>query len=137
MSMTSKFRKPEALLTAPPAGLRRVLRSSLGGLTGLGVAAFLLAANPAHAGEQSVTINLDNFTFEPEQITVTPGTKVTWVNNDDIPHMIVDTKKSFRSKALDTENTFSFTFMDVGDYDYFCSLHPHMTGKVIVRPEVG
>ena len=125
MSIVSKFRKPEAL------------HASLSGLAGLTVAFLLLSANPTHAGERTVTITIENFTFEPSEITVTPGTKVTWANNDDIPHTVTETKKSFRSKALDTENTFSFTFMDVGDYDYFCSLHPHMTGKVIVRPEVG
>src|SRR4051812_42540045 len=137
MSIISKFGKPEALRTAPPVGLYSALGSSLGGLAALGVAAFLLLANPAHAGEQTVTITLENFTFEPQQIAVTPGTTVTWVNNDDIPHAIVDTRKSFRSKALDTEDSFSFTFMNAGDYEYFCSLHPHMTGKVIVRPETG
>jgi plastocyanin len=124
MANTSKFRKPQAILIA-----------------GLGVFALLLSGNPAHAAGQAtgqtVTITIDNFAFKPAQTTVTPGTTVTWINNDDIPHTIVETQKSFRSKHLDTESSFSFTFMNVGDYDYFCSLHPHMTGKVIVKPEVG
>jgi plastocyanin len=120
MSITSKFRRPQAILIA-----------------GLCVVAPLLLANPAFAAGQTVTITIDNFTFKPEQTTVTPGTTVIWINNDDIPHTIVETKKSFRSKPLDTENSFSFTFTNAGDYDYFCSLHPHMTGKVIVKPETG
>jgi plastocyanin len=120
MPITSKFRKPQAILIA-----------------GLGLVAPFLSANPAFATGQTVTITIDNFTFKPERTTVTPGTTVTWVNNDDIPHTIVETKKSFRSKPLDTENSFSFIFMDAGDYDYFCSLHPHMTGKVVVKPETG
>ena len=120
MSIISKFRRSQAILMA-----------------GLGVVALLLSANPAHATGQTVTITIDNFTFKPAQTTVTPGTTVTWINNDDIPHTIVETQKSFRSKPLDTENSFSFTFMNAGDYDYFCSLHPHMTGRVIVKPETG
>lgn len=124
MAITSKFRTPQAILMA-----------------GLGAVALLLSGNPAHAAgqttAQTVTITIDNFTFKPAQTTVTPGTTVTWINNDDIPHTIVEAQKSFRSKPLDTENSFSFTFMNAGDYDYFCSLHPHMTGKVIVKPEVG
>ena len=120
MPITSKFRRPQAVL-----------------ITGLGAVALLLSVNSAHATGQTVTSTIDNFTFQPAQTIVTPGTTVTWINNDDIPHTIVETQKSFRSKPLDTENSFSFTFMNAGDYDYFCSLHPHMTGKVIVKPEVG
>lgn len=91
-----------------------------------------LALRPAAAEE--VTVSIDNFTFSPAEVTVAPGTTVTWVNNDDIPHTVVDKKQAFRSKAFDTEGRFSFTFMTAGDYTYFCSLHPHMVGKVIVRP---
>ncbi|MFG1423037.1 cupredoxin domain-containing protein [Roseixanthobacter liquoris] len=90
---------------------------------------------PAEAApEGGVIVKIDNFTFSPAQITVTPGTTVTWINNDDIPHTVVETKKAFRSKTLDTEEKFSFTFNTAGDFAYFCSLHPHMTGKVIVKP---
>lgn len=88
-------------------------------------------ATPAAAEE--VTVSIDNFTFTPAEVTVTPGTTVTWINNDDIPHTVVDKKQAFRSKALDTEGKFSFTFTNAGDYSYFCSLHPHMVGKVIVK----
>jgi len=80
------------------------------------------------------TINIDNFTFEPAELTVTVGTTVTWQNRDDIPHSVVEKNKVFRSKALDTDESFSFTFRQAGIYDYFCGLHPHMVGKIIVKP---
>src|ERR1700749_239442 len=78
------------------------------------------------------TVSIDNFTFSPASITVKVGDAVTWTNRDDIPHTIVSAGK-FRSKALDTDNSFSFTFTAVGDYQYFCSLHPHMTGTIKVE----
>jgi plastocyanin len=84
----------------------------------------------AHAAETKVSI--DNFTFAPASITVKVGDTVTWTNRDDIPHVIVSAGK-FRSKALDTDNSFSFTFTSAGDYPYFCSLHPHMTGTIKVE----
>lgn len=92
-----------------------------------------LAARPVAAGEE-VTVSIDNFTFNPAEVTVAPGTTVTWVNNDDIPHTVVDKKQAFRSKVIDTEGKYSFTFNTAGDFTYFCSLHPHMTGKVVVKP---
>ncbi|ABS66226.1 blue (type 1) copper domain protein [Xanthobacter versatilis] len=93
-----------------------------------------LAARPAAAAGEEVTVSIDNFTFTPAEVTVAPGTTVTWVNNDDIPHTVVDKKQAFRSKVLDTEGKYSFTFNTAGDFTYFCSLHPHMTGKVVVKP---
>ena len=84
----------------------------------------------AHCEETSVMI--DNFTFQPAQLTVKVGTTVTWKNRDDIPHTIVSAGK-FRSKPLDTDNTYSFTFTSAGDYKYFCSLHPHMVGMIKVE----
>jgi plastocyanin len=79
------------------------------------------------------TVRIENFTFDPPEITVAPGTTVTWINRDDIPHTVAETGRRFRSKVLDTEMSFSFTFETEGDYAYFCSLHPHMTGAVKVR----
>ncbi|MFG1343410.1 cupredoxin family copper-binding protein [Xanthobacter autotrophicus DSM 431] len=96
--------------------------------------ALCLALPLRPAAAEEVTVSIDNFTFSPAEVTIVPGTTVTWVNNDDIPHSVVDKKLSFRSKALDTEDRFSFTFTNAGDYDYFCSLHPHMVGKIIVKP---
>jgi plastocyanin len=78
-------------------------------------------------------ITIDNFTFAPQQVTVAPGTTITWTNNDDVPHTVVGTHQEFRSKALDTGDKFSFTFAKPGAYEYFCSVHPMMTGKVIVQ----
>ena len=101
-------------------------------------AAALLAAAVAAAGfahparAEDVTVKIDNFSFGPDQLTVKPGTTVTWINEDDIPHTVVATNKAFRSKALDTDDKFSFTFTTPGSYEYFCSLHPHMKAMVMV-----
>jgi amicyanin len=93
-------------------------------------AAIALMLGGAHAQEERVTI--DNFTFTPPELTVKVGDTVTWTNRDDIPHTVVSAGK-FRSKALDTDNSFSFTFTEAGDYTYFCGLHPHMTGMIKVE----
>jgi plastocyanin len=83
----------------------------------------------------STSISIDNFTFTPAQITVAAGTRVTWVNNDDIPHVVVDAKdpRAMKSPPLDTGNRFAFTYANPGTYAYFCALHPHMQGTVVVR----
>ena len=81
-----------------------------------------------------VTVTIHDFAFAPSEVTIAPGATVTWVNHDDIPHTVVNTDKAFRSPALDTDDKFSFTFAKAGEYKYFCSLHPHMTGKIIVKP---
>jgi plastocyanin len=86
----------------------------------------------AASGETQLTI--DNFTFKPDAVTVPAGTRIVWVNDDDIPHSIVETTGKFHSPALDTEDKFSFTFDKAGSYEYFCGLHPHMKGKVVVTP---
>lgn len=98
---------------------------------GIAVAAVMLwSAAPAKA--EDIEVHIDNFTFQPAQLTVKTGTTVTWTNRDDIPHTVVSAGK-FRSKALDTDDKFSFTFTAPGDYKYFCSLHPHMTGMIKVE----
>jgi plastocyanin len=80
-------------------------------------------------------ITIDNFRFSPREMTVTAGTKVTWVNNDDVPHTATSTAKpkSFDSRTLDTDGKFSHVFTTPGTYDYFCAVHPHMTGRIIVK----
>ena len=80
-------------------------------------------------------VKIDNFSFGPAALTVAAGTTVTWTNRDDIPHTVVSTEdpKAFKSKVLDTDEKFSFTFSKAGTYLYFCSIHPKMTGKVIVQ----
>ncbi|HXW20554.1 MAG TPA: cupredoxin family copper-binding protein [Roseiarcus sp.] len=102
-------------------------------LTALIVAALsALAIGSVFADEAKVAI--DNFAFVPETITIKPGTTVTFENRDDIPHLVVDAASKFRSKALDTGDTFSVKFDSPGEFPYFCGLHPHMKGKVIVAP---
>jgi len=93
------------------------------------------AAGGSAVPQQAATaeVKIDNFSFGPTAITVPVGTTVTWVNRDDIPHTVVSDDKFFKSKALDTDDKFSFTFTKAGTYGYFCSLHPKMTGKVIVQ----
>jgi len=99
----------------------------------------VIALPPAKAANNGkmVFVEVANFTYAPNVITVTPGTTVTWVNHDDSPHTVTATAKAFRSQALDTDDTFTYTFTTPGDYAYFCALHPHMTGKVVVAPAAG
>jgi plastocyanin len=108
---------------------RRVLGAAL---LGAALAAAGLAPVVAAGDMGAMTVKIDNFAFAPEQLTVKAGTTVTWVNDDDIPHTVVASDKAFRSKALDTDDKFSFTFMTPGSYEYFCSLHPHMKAMVTV-----
>ena len=104
-----------------------------------GVAAALTAetATPSAkvgAGEMKSEVKIDNFSFAPAEITVAKGTTVNWINRDDIPHTVVsDDKTTFKSKALDTDDKFSYTFSKEGTYTYFCSIHPKMTAKVVVK----
>jgi plastocyanin len=114
----------------PDSGIRSLRLRNLGIRCATAVVVMSLQLGAAHTAETNVTI--DNFTFEPQQLTVKIGTTVTWKNRDDIPHTIVSAGK-FRSKALDTDDSFSFTFTAAGDYKYFCSLHPHMTGTIKVE----
>jgi plastocyanin len=97
----------------------------------------LFEPKPASAAGQTVTVAIVDFTYSPKIVSVTPGTTVTWVNHDDDPHTVTATEKAFRSKPLDTDDTFTFTFTTPGDYVYFCSLHPHMTGRVVVAQTAG
>ena len=107
---------------------------ALGAMAGL-VAVAIMAASPAGAADTEVKI--DNFTFNPPQITVKAGDTVTWTNHDDIPHTVTSKTMVFRSKAMDTDDKFSFTFATPGKYDYFCSLHPHVTGTIVVEASAG
>jgi plastocyanin len=103
----------------------------LGPVVGAMLAFGTIAAQDAKQDANVVTI--DNFTFGPKELTVVVGTTVKWVNHDDIPHTVVEKNTTFRSKALDTDDSYSFTFASAGTFDYFCGLHPHMVGKVIVK----
>ena len=90
-----------------------------------------LSANPPQA--TTAEVKIDNFSFGPATLTIAPGTTVTWVNHDDIPHTVVSTDSVFKSKVLDTDEKFSFTFTKAGNYPYFCSIHPKMTATVVVK----
>ena|ERR1700753_3211885 len=98
----------------------------------LSAAALTLALGIAPVRAEDHQVKIDNFTFNPAEVTVKVGDTVTWTNGDDIPHTVVSAGK-FRSKTMDTENSFTFTFTAAGDYKYFCSLHPHMTGMIKVE----
>jgi plastocyanin len=101
-------------------------------LAGL-LALALITALDARAEPAAAEVKIDNFTFAPQRLTIKPGTTVTWINEDDIPHTVAATGKEFRSKVLDTNDKFSFTFTAAGTFEYFCSLHPHMTGTIVVE----
>ncbi|MBR0756958.1 cupredoxin family copper-binding protein [Bradyrhizobium jicamae] len=99
------------------------------------VATMLLPVTMARAEDseaKDLEVHIDNFVFEPAQLAVKAGTSVTWMNRDDIPHTVVCAGK-FRSKTLDTDDKFTFTFTAAGEYKYFCSLHPHMQGTIKVE----
>ena len=110
----------------------------LGLLSTAMVAALLLPAASSYSSTMTpqpatAEVKVDNFSFGPTTLTVAVGTTVTWTNRDDIPHTIVSTEKVFKSKVLDTDEKFSFTFDKAGTYPYFCSIHPKMTGSVVVQ----
>lgn len=106
-------------------------------LIGALAAAVLTITVAAPARAESIEVKIANFTFSPPELKVKAGTTVTWVNADDIPHTVTSTTQAFRSKPLDTDDKFSFTFTTPGSYKYFCSLHPHMTGMIVVEAATG
>jgi len=103
----------------------------------IGMGTIAMGQNHFLAGAQekpaAMEVKIDNFSFGPATLTVAVGTSVTWTNRDDIPHTVVSTDGVFKSKVLDTDEKFSFTFSKAGTYPYFCSIHPKMTGKVVVQ----
>ncbi len=108
------------------------------GITALILSAMVIASTQdsfaADNAASTVAIKIDNFRFNPQTVTVPAGTQVTWTNQDDIPHTVVsDDKTTFKSHALDTDEKFTFTFTKPGTYEYFCSIHPKMTAKIIVQ----
>jgi plastocyanin len=108
-------------------GVTALLGAALPELTAAGEAMVAAAASPA-------TVDIDNFAFAPATLTVTAGTTVTWKNEDDSPHRIGDKNGTFKSAALDTDDTFSHTFAAPGEYPYICTIHPYMVGKIVVKP---
>ena len=107
----------------------------LGAVIGTGLAGGVMVAR---AQTTAAAISIDNFTFNPPKLTVKAGTKVTWTNKDDIPHGIAASGNAFaRSNAMDTDDAYSFTFTTPGTYQYFCYIHPHMTGTIVVEAATG
>ena len=105
------------------------------------LAAALFAATPelpsageAAAAANSAAVSIDNFNFTPPTLVVAPGTTVTWTNADDSPHTVREKDGKFKSAALDTDDTFTQSFTAPGEYQYFCSIHPYMTAKIVVKP---
>jgi len=111
----------------------------LAGLTApVMIAMLLLAGSPSvtandHPSAATAEVKIDNFSFGPQTVTVPVGATVTWTNRDDIPHTVVSTDGVFKSKVRDTDEKFSFTFTKAGTYPYYCSVHPKMTGQVVVQ----
>jgi plastocyanin len=98
----------------------------------LGLGSPSVRANDQLSGAKA-SVNIDNFVFGPQTITVPVGATVTWTNKDDIPHTSVSTEGVFKSKVLDTDESFSYSFTKAGTYPYYCTIHPKMTGKVVVQ----
>ena len=119
--------------------LRSIVGAALlGAAVGSVLAGGVLIAGAQTGAAKAAEVGIDNITFNPQKLTVKAGTTVTWTNRDDIPHGIAATGNSFaRSGALDTEDHYSFTFTTPGTYQYFCYIHPHMTGTIVVEAATG
>jgi plastocyanin len=98
------------------------------------IAAALAAVSPWPVRAADMEVNIDNFAFTPKELTVKAGTTIAFRNRDDIPHSVVGSEGEFHSKALDTDDSFSFTFAKAGTYGYSCGLHPRMQGRIVVTP---
>jgi amicyanin len=138
-----KIRDPKYFVANPRTLPRVDSRWARGILRALRLAVLvtMLAVAPCQAQDANnagaaavATVTMDHNTFIPAEITVIPGTTVTWTNTEAMPHTVVDQNKAFRSKTLVKDASFSFTFTTAGDYDYLCSIHPFMKGKVVVKP---
>lgn len=99
----------------------------------IALVAFGAAQTKPAANATTAQVNIDNFSYSPATLTVKAGTQVTWTNHDDMPHTVTSDDKSFASKALDTDDKFSFTPTKPGTYTYYCTIHPKMTGKLVVE----
>ena len=109
------------------------------GFAALAIVLIMMAGRAKSFGATAVQdkpateVKIDNFVFAPNPVTVPAGTTIRWTNRDDIPHNVVAEDKSFKSKVMDTDESFTYTFSKPGTYNYFCSIHPKMTGKVVVQ----
>jgi plastocyanin len=120
-----------------------LVAAALGAATATMLAAVVLpgwaqTAAPAGNAAPAGAVSIDNFTFTPASLKVKAGTTVTWTNRDDIPHGIASSDNAFKkSKALDTDDSYSFTFTTPGTFQYFCYIHPHMVGTIVVEAATG
>jgi len=113
----------------PSAGSRRTGAILIGTLlVAIGALSNAAATTPA-----APTVDITKFAFTPGELTVAPGTTITWTNHDEVPHTVASTDKRLMSKALDTDDRFEHTFNEEGDFAYYCTLHPFMTAVVHVR----
>jgi plastocyanin len=130
-----KMRRGVCISGLGMAGMIAVVLLMAGSSAGLFSGSLAGAARAQQATPVSAEVKIDNFSFAPATLTVAVGTTVTWTNRDDIPHTVASTEepKAFKSKVLDTDEKFSFTFSKAGTYPYFCSVHPKMTGTVVVK----
>jgi plastocyanin len=124
--------------TAPSPGPMKVPAERLASVLGITAVSYkqgqrALAVVDASLENSDTTVNIDNFSFTPKQLTVAAGARITWTNHDDIPHNVVAADKTFASPVLDTGEKFMQEFSRPGEYSYYCSIHPKMTGKLIVR----
>jgi plastocyanin len=110
-----------------------LIGATLCALVGLGVMHIAHAAEPTAADAPANEVRIDNFTFNAQSLTVAAGSEVTWINRDDIPHTVVSVDLLFKSKALDTDDKFTYKFTKPGTYKYFCSIHPKMTAEIVVK----
>jgi plastocyanin len=111
-------------------GSAAILATALALSAGTGSNAAMSSGDKPASGAE---VKIDNFSFGPASVTVPAGTTITWTNHDDVPHVVASDDKIFKSKALDTDDRFSFTFIKPGTYEYFCAIHPKMTAKVVVQ----
>ena len=116
-----------------------LIAAGFGVATATMLAAVVLPGWAQNAPQASADASsIDNFTFTPQTLTVKAGTTVTWTNKDDIPHGIASDNNAFkRSPALDTDDSYSFTFTTPGTYQYFCYVHPFMKGTIVVQANSG
>ena len=140
-AMSTAFPQPQPGTAPSPGPMKDVPASKLRSLLGLANVSYVqgdkalavIDSTLADSDARPAEVRIDNFSFTPQTLTVRAGTKVTWINKDDVPHTVTSTDKQFKSRTMDTDERFSFTFSAPGTYSYFCSVHPHMTGKIIVQ----
>ena len=119
---------------SPSNGVAARMRYDHGLRATLAMVAVLAGLAGGQALAADAQVKIANFTFDPPTLTVKAGTTVTWINADDIPHLVSEKDGKFRSSALDTNDKFSQTFSIAGTVEYFCAIHPHMTGRIVVTP---